>query len=248
MDILIKRHNHTFSTSIYRRRTFTGRNTKWDSLTPKKYKENLIRTLTFRCFRICSSPALLRSCLNELSKLLLHNGYPAGVVNYSINDALNRQQNKPRNPTTTVSKKETILVLPYLGVQSKIVTKQLKTCINKVYGCIDLRVIFQSACRIKSFSPYKDMIKRFQISKAVYKASCWNCQDLYIGKTKRRLHDRKTQHFKGITSTCHAPAIADHVTSTGRSDTHCKIKETLLIQKLKPTLNDTVSSQKLYLY
>ena len=27
----------------------------------------------------------------------------------------------------------------------------LKTCINKFYGCIDLRVIFQSARRIKSF-------------------------------------------------------------------------------------------------
>ena len=32
------------------------------------------------------------------------------------------QQKKPKNPTTTVPKKETILVLPYLGVQSKIVT------------------------------------------------------------------------------------------------------------------------------
>ena len=82
------------------------------------------------------------------------------------------------------------------------------------------------------------------MSKVVYKASCWDCQDFYIGKTKRRLHDRKTEHFKGITSACHASAIADHVTSTGhnlkwdhfeilakgRSDTHCKIKETLLIE------------------
>ena len=89
---------------------------------------------------------------------------------------------------------------------------------------------------------------------------CW--QDFYIGKMKRRLHDRKTEHFKGITSSYHASAIADHVTSTGhnlkwdhfeilakgRSDTHCKIKETLLIQELKPTLNYTVSSEKLYLY
>ena len=60
----------------------------------------------------------------------------------------------------------------------------------------------------------------------------------------------------------HLLSRADHVTSTGhnlkwdhfeilakgRSDTHCKIKETLLIQELKPTLNDTVSSEKLYLY
>ena len=106
------------------------------------------------------------------------------------------------------------------------------------------------------------MINRSQLSKVVYKASCLDCQDFYIGKTKRRLHDRKTEHFKGITSTCLASAIADHVTSTGqnlkwdhfeilakgRSDTHSKIKEILLIQELKPTLNDTVSSEKLYLY
>ena len=69
--------------------------------------------------------------MNELRKLLLQNGYPAGVVNYNINDVLNRHQNRPRHPITTVPKKETILVLPYLGIQSKIVTKQLKTCINK---------------------------------------------------------------------------------------------------------------------
>ena len=53
------------------------------------------------------------------------------------------------------------------------------------------------------------------MSKVGYKASCWDCQDSYIGKTKRRLHDRKTEHFKGITSTRHASAIADHVTATG---------------------------------
>ena len=89
----------------------------------------------------------------------------------------------PKNPTATILKKETILVLPYLGVQSKIVTKQLKTCINKFYDCIELRVIFQSTRLIKSFFPYKDMINRSQMSKLVYKASCWDCQDFYIGKT-----------------------------------------------------------------
>ena len=175
LDILIKRHNHTFSTSIYRKKTFTDLYTKWDSLTPRKYKVNFIRTLTFRCFRISSSPSLLRSCVNELRKLLLQNGFPAGVVSYNINDVLNRQQNRPRHPIITVPKKETILVLPYLGVQSKIVTKQLKTCINKFYGCIDLWVIFQSAHRIKSFFPYKDRFNRSQMSKVVYKASCWDC-------------------------------------------------------------------------
>ena len=57
---------------------------------------------------------------------------------YNINDVLNRHQNRPRNPIITVPNKETILVLPYLGVQSKIVTKQLKTCINKFMAALIL--------------------------------------------------------------------------------------------------------------
>ena len=81
-------------------------------------------------------------------------------------------------------------------------------------------------------------------------------------KTKRRLHDRKTEHFKALINGHHTLALADHVTSTGhslkwdhfevlangRSDTHCKIKETLLIKDLKPTLNEYVSSERLCLY
>ena len=83
-----------------------------------------------------------------------------------------------------------------------------------------------------------------------------------IGKTKRRSHDRKTEHSKAITSSCRASAIADtsreyghnlkwdhfDILAKGRSDTLCKIKKTLLIRDLKPFLNDNVSSAKLNLY
>ena len=46
------------------------------------------------------------------------------------------------------------------------------------------------------------------------KASCWDCQNFYIGNTKRTLHDRKTEHLKGITSACHASAIAEQLVTT----------------------------------
>ena len=112
-------------------------------------------------------------------------------------------------------------------------------------------MIFQSTRRIKSFFPYKD--RRGEMAKIVYRAACWDCNDFHIGsgKTKRRLHDRKTEHFKALIIGHHTSALADHATSTGhnlkwdhfevlakgRSNTHCKIKETLLIKDLKPTLS-----------
>ena len=96
----------------------------------------------------------------------------------------------------------------------------------------------------------------------MYKASCWDCNDFNIGKTKRRLHDRKSEHFKVLTKSGQASAIADHITSTGhnikwdhfeilateRSDVACKIKETLLIKDLKHALNEIVGSEKLFFY
>ena len=78
----------------------------------------------------------------------------------------------------------------------------------------------------------------------------------------RRLHDRKTEHFKALTKNNPTSAIADHIKATGhnikwdhfdilasgKTDYHCKIKESLLIQELKPALNVNVSSEKLILY
>ena len=38
------------------------------------------------------------------------------------------------------------------------------------------------------------------------------------------------------------------ILATGRSDIHCRIKESLLIKDLKPSLNVNVGSEKLLLY
>ena len=108
LDIFPKRcPDNTFTTSVYRKKTFTGLYNKWDSFIPRKNKINLIRTLTSRCFRICSSPSLLQAAIKYLRKLLLQNGYPQGVITYNINDVLNKNRNKPNNPVqATVPKKD----------------------------------------------------------------------------------------------------------------------------------------------
>ena len=76
LDILFTRkQDSTFMTSIYRKRTFTGLYTKWDFFTPRNYRINVIRSLSYRCYRLCSSGSLLQSALNVLRKLL-QNGSP----------------------------------------------------------------------------------------------------------------------------------------------------------------------------
>ena len=104
LDILVTRiQNNAFVTSIYRKKTFTGLYTKWDSFTPRKYKINLIRSLSYRYYRLCSSGSLLQSALNDLRKLLLQNGYPQGIINYHINDVLNKnRQHQHSKPSVVI--------------------------------------------------------------------------------------------------------------------------------------------------
>ena len=109
------------------------------------------------------------------------------------------------------------ILLPYLGLRSNQKSKRLKSCIYQFYCCVSLKIIFQNTCRIKSFFPCKDHLNRSQRSKVIYKACCWDHNDFYIGKTKRRLHDRKTEHSKSLTKNDHSSAIDDQVTATGHN-------------------------------
>ena len=101
------------------------------------------------------------------------------------------------------------------------------------------------------------------LSRVIYRANCWDCNGcFFIGKTKRWLLDRKTDHFKALAKNDNTSAIADHVKATGhnidwdhfdilakgKTDYHCKIKETLFIQELEPAFNVNVGSEKLMLY
>ena len=128
----------------------------------------LIRTFTDCCFRICSSPFLLQSNSNDLKILLLQNGYPNSVINNNINHVINKHQNRPKEPYATVPKKEIFVFLPFLGLQSRAVSQQLKFWVRKFYSCFDLKIIFSNTRNIKSFFPYKDKVCHYFMSKIVY--------------------------------------------------------------------------------
>ena len=141
---------------------------------------------------------LAATALNDLRKLLLQNGYPQGIINYHINDVVNKNRPQHSNPVSTVPKKHIFILLPYLGLQSNQVSKRLKSCVYKFYSCVNLKIVFQSTRCIKSFISYKDRINGSQQSRVIYRANCWYCNGFYIGKTKQRLHERKTEHFKAL--------------------------------------------------
>ena len=108
-----------------------------------------------------------------------------------MNDFLNNR-NKLNSSVFTVPKKDLILLLTYLCLEGNQISKRLKSCVSKFYPIVNVIVICRNTHRIKSFFQYKDRLNRSQRSRVVYKASCRDSDDFCIGKTKRRLQDRKT--------------------------------------------------------
>ena len=105
----------------------------------------------------------------------------------------------------------------YILTRSAVVT-YLVNCSDIILRLYYLKIGFRNARHINSLSHCKDMLHRSLKSKVVYKASCSrDCDNFYMDETKRRLHDRKTEHFKAPTKSCQASAIADHITSTGHN-------------------------------
>ena len=76
-------------------------------------------------------------------------------------------------------------------------------------------------------------------------------------RKKKGSHTRLSRK-KALTQSCHADLVIstghnikwDHfdILATRKSDLQCKIEETLLISKLKPSLSENVGSEKLFLY
>ena len=180
LDILVtSNQKNTFMTSIYQKENFHRSLHEMGFVHSIKYKIDLICSLTFPYYRPCSSGSLLQSALNDLRKLFLQ----SKRLPY---------RHQPKNPVFTVPKK---ISLSYFTSQVCIATKSpnasVKSFVFKFYSCVNLKIIFQNTRCIKSNFPYKDRINRSQQSRVIYKVNCRDCDG--FGKTKRRLHDLKTE-------------------------------------------------------
>ena len=73
LDVLVERHDSKFSTSVYRKPTFTGQYLRWNSFSPHKRKINFIGTLVHKAFMICSKGKLDPEP-DKILSILLENG------------------------------------------------------------------------------------------------------------------------------------------------------------------------------
>ena len=69
LEVEVSRQQSKFVTSVYRKSTFSGAYTHFDSFLPEVYKVHMIYTLAYRCFKV-----------NFLKQVFLKNGYPLSFI------------------------------------------------------------------------------------------------------------------------------------------------------------------------
>ena len=122
------------------------------------------------------------------------NSYPRDFVDKCIKEFLDRVLTR-KVVVSTVPKKDLIIVLPYLGKLSlQIRTRINRVMRNKLPHC-NLRIVFQTKCKLINFFTFKDKIPVFLHSGIVYKFKCGGCNGTYYGKTKRHFKIRMCEHL-----------------------------------------------------
>ena len=86
LDINITRQNNQLKTSVYRKPTFSGVFTHYESYVDQPYKKSLIFTLLFRCYSLFSDYTLFHLEVEKLREILKKNSYPSSIIELSIRD------------------------------------------------------------------------------------------------------------------------------------------------------------------
>ena len=114
LDINITHQNNQLKTSVYRKPTFSGVFTHYESYIDQSYKKSLIFTLLFCCYPLCSDYTLFHLEVEKLREILKKNSYPSSIIELSIRTFLNRLY-VPKQVYSTAPKKELLIILPFLG-------------------------------------------------------------------------------------------------------------------------------------
>ena len=265
LDIKVtKNGEENTETRVYRKPTFTGLGTNYNSFIPRLFKINAIKTLLYRCYHFSSNWNIFNDEIKFLTEFFQNNKYPLNIIENCISKFLNDKfTSKPENETPR--DKLYYVKLPFYGHLSYVVRKRLNQLLKPYFPDASFRFIFTNPYTLKSFFPHKDKIPMSLMSSIVYQYTCSNCKIRYLGESTRSMKLRMAEHagvsprtglkitrpsYSAIRSHCidqnHEFDIDNFkVLKQAIHPSDTKIIEALLIHQLKPELNNQTNSLSL---
>ena len=226
------------------------------------FKFNSCRTLLHRAYNVCSTWKLFHDEISFLSSFFKDNCFPDYVFTNFTNTFL---QNvfQPKSPSYDVPKKPLYISLPYLGLQSSVLKKELNSSLSKLYPYVKFHFVFKNPLTIGSLFRFKDSLRELMRSSVVYSFTCPGCNSgMYIGCTNRLLKVRIDSHMGrshrtgNLLNKKDESAVRTHCQGCRQTFKYEDFKiigqatnkqallflESLHIKQLSPNLNNTSSS------
>ena len=160
--------------------------------------------------------------------------------------------------------------LLFLGRTSFQIRKKLQKLFSDKLTSCNLKIVFTSPVRVKSFFTFKDKLPKMLLSGLVYQYKCGGCNATYYGNTKRHFKVQICEHLdisyptekmvkidnnkltaiqEHLLCCNYSPSFEDFsILTKESSDFKLKIMESLLITRDKPILNKADSSLPLELF
>ena len=173
----------------------------YGSFIPEKYKTNMVFGKIYRMYQIASSMSIFHLDVTELTERLVKNGFPRDFVLRCVDRVLSKFHigRGAKDRELGPEKKVISVFLPYLGLMSLVVKRELSSVIKKFYPGVELKVSFRRGFKIKDMFVRKDRFPLSCRSGVVYYTQCDKCgpSAAYIGKTINTVYERFHQSGTG---------------------------------------------------
>ena len=147
LDVLVTREGDTFSTSLYRKPTFSGLYTNFYSYISEKYKKGLILSLLFRIFAFTITWDKFHCEVEFLRVIFKKNFYPEHFFDKCIKMFLDKRM----RVTHTVEKHELKISLPFMGKYSNQVKKKISSLASEfLSGKTKINVVWTSPRKLRN--------------------------------------------------------------------------------------------------
>ena len=166
---------------------------------------------------------------------------------------------------------EVSIILPFLGTTSANIKNNIVKSFKNILPFCNIKIIYKTTNRLSTYFKYKDAFPKSLASGVLYKYTCAKCKLSYIGYTARYWEKRLEEHTH-ISARTGKPLSGMQIFApmqhTRKAEGRCgkvsrddfkfigggggryllQIKESLMIQKLNPELNGSVTSVPIHLF
>ena len=250
LDVIVHKGDK-FETEWCLKDTNTGIYIPNDSFAPFKYKTEAIRALINRAKLLSSTENFFNKGYEKIVSIFVSNGFHINVVEKIKEKVLSSLSQKERNPEV----KRIFWRLPYIKEKEKETIKVVHS-VNKILPTdCKLSVIFDTY-KTRNIFPNKDKVSANLASNLVYKYQCWQCDNCYIGETRRHLYTRIQEHLDGRPKDSEITKHSEiHKSNDKNFSIICKTKYTRIAESLimkymdkNLLLNECDSSVPLHVY